>query len=254
MARKVDFHNYDDDDVMPIPIDDNDEELEEAFELIGDMPEPTEEKPSDLFGGGPITGKARWQMDAEGEDVNSGFDDFVDLSEDSGKKSKRFGKKGKKHGKAKYASDEVVEIQDNNMDEFVILEERGKTMWAVKTALKYAMMVALFLVGIFVTYILMSYRFVPEELMGAEVNVGSYSMISRDYQLPIDELKPGQVIMVSKTFDGSPFVVKYELYYFHSAQGEMFTVTSFENGLQDRIEQSDVSYVLGGTPRLYRAD
>lgn len=248
-----------------VSIDDgDDDEGMELFTLVGDEQENPENS-GDLFSS-QVTGKARWDAEksrsATDDDgfVSSDEDDAVEIGEgeDPNEKKpkkkglKRFGRKRKPKNSFK-ETDEVVQIQDNSMDSFVILEEQGKTMWLVKSVVKYALFVAFFLLGIFITYMLMMYRFVPEHLMGAEWTVGNWSCIARDYQLPVDELTPGDVIASSKTPSLSPLVWDYELYYFHSSQGEIFTVTRFSDGLQERIEQGDVAYVVEGIPNKYDA-
>lgn len=236
-------------------IDDEESEsdFDPVFDLVGGL-QP--ENPPDSYSAQQITGKARWEAEKERQAANTapeddGFviagDDIVDISEDGSDAGGKFGNKKLSFDE----TNEIVDIQDNSMDTFVILEEKGKTMWLVKSVLKYSAFVAVFLIGIFITYMLMMYRFVPEKLLGAEWTVGHWSCIAKDYQLPVDELKPGDIIVSVKGPDFSPLVWNYGLYDFHSAQGEMFTVTSLDTGLQDRIEQGDVAYVVDGTPYRY---
>lgn len=181
-----------------------------------------------------LTGKNKWQQDEWNEDIST---------HEKGARKKKRGKTVNK------GNSEVITMSGNvSTNSFVILEEGNKGAKIVGMSIKYALMAALFLGLIYLTFIMMSYRFVPEDIRGTETKIFGFSMISRDYQLPLDELKDGDLVIVSKSFNWSPIVYDYDIYIYRSHNGNIIFVTGM-NGLSKRLEFSDISYSLIGQPR-----
>lgn len=190
-------------------------------------------------------------------DDDPGMDGMVNISthEDEwkstvrgeGKKNKR--EKRKKKPKSKGKSDMIVlEGAVPISDDFVILEETGKRGRKILKGVKLALLCILFLVMIFLTYFLLSYRMVPEEVKGTNQDLFGFSVISRDYVVSLDEIREGDILVQSSTPDWFPLLVKYKLYRYRSHNGGIIFVVNSE-GLNERIQQGDVSYILRGQPR-----
>ena len=147
-------------------------------------------------------------------------------------------------------SPDIVTMSDPApMENMVILEENGQTKRLIGQSIRYFLLAAVFFIGIFATYFLFSYRLVPQEIKGTEQLLYGFSVISRDYQLQIDELQEGDILMISNTPDWSPVLFNYELINYQSRSGGIIFATNAA-GLQKRIGQSDIAYVLRGKPRL----
>ena len=89
---------------------------------------------------------------------------------------------------------------------------------------------------------------VPEEVKGTNQDLFGFSVISRDYVVSLDEIREGDILVQSSTPDWFPLLVKYKLYRYRSHNGGIIFVVNSE-GLNERIQQGDVSYILRGQPR-----
>lgn len=146
----------------------------------------------------------------------------------------------------------VIMADDNPMsDNMVILEEEGQGKRKAFAIFKYAMLACLFFIGVFITYFVASYKLVPEDIKGTESEFMNLSVISRDYQVPLDEIRQDDILLISKTPDFSPLLYKYEYVKYQSHSGEIIFATSMD-GLQKRLAKSDIAYILRGTPRKYQ--
>lgn len=135
-------------------------------------------------------------------------------------------------------------------DSFVLLEDRGVLKRHVVNITRLVCVGVAFVFGIWLTYFLMSYRIVPEAVKGSEAIFGNVTIISRDYQLPSDEIMNGDILLVSSTPKWSPLVYGYRLYYYQGRMNNVIKCANLE-GLNERISVGDVAYVLKGTPRIY---
>lgn len=193
--------------------------------------------------------------------------DFIDISDaddewissTSGKKKSKklkntlpkIGAK-KEKGHKKSHSNEIITMSGNlPTDSFVIIEESGKGAYVFIKSLKYALLCLLFFAFIYITYFLLSFRIIPEEVKGAHINFYGISAISRDYRISLDEIKEGDIIVSSQSVDWSPLVYKYRFYKYQSHNGGIIFVSNLE-GLNERIEQGDIAYIIRNKPRMMK--
>lgn len=159
------------------------------------------------------------------------------------KKKKSSIKKANDFGNSKNA--DFVDMGDDSLvDDFVIVGDNSGKMRNFISSFKVVIgIICCILLTIFV-YLSMSFKIVPEDIKGSDYSLGSLSVISRNYQPNLDELKIGdEIVCIDENFNWLPFTVKYEKFTFKSRNGAII-FTEDENGKTHKIQSVDIDYVL----------
>lgn len=178
---------------------------------------------------------------------------------DNGKKNKKQNNKGrknsffkKKKNTIKKANDfgnsknaDFVDMGDDSLvEDFVIVGDNSGKMRNFISSFKVVIGIICCILLTVLVYLSMSFKIIPEDIKGSDYSLGSFSVISRNYQPNLDELKIGdKIVCIDENFNWLPITVKYEKFTFKSRNGAII-FTEDENGKTHKIQSVDIDYVL----------
>ena len=185
-------------------------------------------------------------------DMESLGDVMSDSSNNDGKKTEKgkkkrlkrpHGKKGKPDFRGEGPTMVHMATPAPAMEEFVILQEKDKVKRTATQVVKWLLVGMLFIGVIYLTYFLCSFKLVNQDIKGTEDSLFGMSVISRDYRMTLDELREGDVLLISETPDWLPIIFNYRLVTYKSHNGGIIFIT-YEDGLPGKIEQKSGMYCI----------
>lgn len=159
------------------------------------------------------------------------------------KKNNTF-KKFKFNLKNKETSDFIVldSVAADEEDFIIVNNETGKFK-LVLSKMKIVVAIAIFCLLTVLAYFLMSYRLINEDIKGSTYHLGDLSMVSRDYQPNLDELKVGdKIICLNDNLDWLPIALKYDKLTYKSRNGVIIFAEDDE-GNKHKIQSVDVDLI-----------
>lgn len=137
------------------------------------------------------------------------------------------------------------EISDlDSDDEFEIIGDQKKTWKIFLKLFKWIFIVLFLILLVGVVYFSLSYKIINKNVIGNEINIGDYSIISRYYQPSLEELKVGDVIYVKNDSfnDFLPLVLSYDEYEVTGREGYiLFCKNDIKKNIA--IETPNVLYI-----------
>ena len=133
-------------------------------------------------------------------------------------------------------------------DQFVIIGAKRKNFGKVIAKFFTALLsIALFIVATCIVFLCLSFKIVKGNVVGskyvANYNGFEYSIVSRNYQPNLKELKVGEYLVCTNQKDWIPIVNEYEKIKYTSRNGHIIFVETL-SGDKKKIESTDIKYIL----------
>lgn len=178
---------------------------------------------------------------SDNSNSSSNIESIDDISNTKKKKAKKNKEKKKRKGK----DPGFVNIESPTMvggDDFVIIQDNKKHFRGLKGFIKAIFAIIIFILLTILVYILLSFKFVPENVKGSDYYIKGISVISSNYKPNLDELKIGDEVICIKN-DKLPFVASYDKYTCQSRNS--YIIFAVDNaGNKKKLEANSIDYII----------
>ena len=180
-----------------------------------------------------------------------GVDSGSNKNSKSKNKSKIFKRKRKNDYKAlpeDLKNMGFIEMDGNvPTNEFLILEEKSNIGKVILKILSIIFFVFLVCLSVAITYFCLSFKIIPESVRGSDLDVElkgkTYSIISKNHQPNLDELKIGDILVVVEEDSALPILLNYTELTFYSRNGVVLYCKD-DKGADRKITTTEVKYVI----------
>lgn len=261
------FLNEDNEEELEIMKDEEVENIEsknlnnDLFEDFGVYNEDEEEESDGLESILKILNEAKSQDEPSDEIVDIGLDK-KDKNKKLTKEEKKALKQMKKEQKAlKRKNSKIngkndfiklyVSMDGSSEDDFIIVGDKSNKLSGIGSVLKVSFIVVFsILLTILIAFSLL-FKIVPANVKGGDMYINNkYSIVSRDHQPNLDELKVNDVVLLEdENLSWMPITYSFNLYVCKNRKGNFIYVNDLD-GNEKKIEYSEIDYVLKYDPNF----